>query len=147
MIDKSSVLITGLGIVSPLGSTIDTFWDNLVNGKCGIRLITAFDTRGLPTTFAGHVEGFDPLAFMDKKTAQRSARFTQLSIAVVKQCMADAGIEVVDSNRERIGIYVGSSICSLEDTEREGFSANFQWDKIPIMTSIRQCNHAPAYTL
>ncbi len=102
----------------------------------------------LPTQIAGEITDFDPLDFMDKKTAKRSARFTQFAIAAVKQAMEDSGLEINDENRHRIGIYLGSSLCGLSTIEKSlVMSHDKGWKTIPPFSTIAMCNHAPAYTL
>jgi 3-oxoacyl-[acyl-carrier-protein] synthase II len=116
------VVITGLGIVSPVGNTVATAWDNLVNGRGGIAPIAAFDASILPTRFAGEVKDFDPGAWMSPKEVRRMDRFIHLGLAATKMALDDAHLVIDDSNAERIGVNVGSGIGGLpmiEDNIRE----------------------------
>ena len=113
------VVITGLGIISPIGNDVPTFWNNLKNGVCGIDNITEFDTSNLPVHIAGKIKDFDPLAFgMDKPFTRKQGMFTQYGVAAAWQAMQDAGLrsEGEDANIDpfRLGVYVGSGIGGFE---------------------------------
>ena len=85
------VVITGLGIISPLGNDVPTFWNNLKNGVCGIENITEFDTSALPVHIAGKIKDFDPLNYgMDKPFTRKQGMFTQYGVAAAWQAMQDA---------------------------------------------------------
>ncbi len=119
---KRRVVITGLGIVSPVGNTIPAVWDNLVNGRGGIGPITKFDPAPLTTRIAGEVKGFDPAQWMSPKEVRRMDTFIHYGIAATKMAMDDAGLVVTEENAERIGVNVGSGIGGLpmiEDNIRE----------------------------
>src|SRR5262245_34832512 len=90
----SRVVVTGMGTVNPLGKTVEEYWDGLIEGRSGAAPIEGFDTSRLATKFACQVRGFDPADYMDRKVAQRSARFTQLALAASGQALADAGLDV-----------------------------------------------------
>lgn len=109
------VVITGIGVVSPVGNNKEDFWKNLTAGKSGIRKIEAFDTTEYGTHFGGEVVGYDPKAyFKDFKDARRADRFTQLAMGAAKQAISESGIDTDESlNKERIGIMVGSGIGGL----------------------------------
>src|SRR5437660_12236460 len=92
------VVVTGLGCVSPIGLSVDEYWQNLLAGVSGAARITSFDPQGLPVQIAAEVKGFDPGDFMDRKAARRMERFSQFSIAATGQALAHAGLEVTDSN-------------------------------------------------
>jgi len=112
------VVITGIGVVSPVGNNKDDFWKNLVAGKSGIRNIEAFDTTEYTTKFGGEVVGYDPKAyFNDFKDGRRADRFTQLAMGASKMAIAESGIDSPELNRERIGIMVGSGIGGLGTLE------------------------------
>lgn len=119
---KRRVVITGLGIVSPVGNTVAEAWDNIVNGRGGIGPIAAFDASVLPTRFAGEVKNFDPAAWMSPKEVRRMDRFIHFGLAATKMALDDAGISVTEQNAERFGVNVGSGIGGLpmiEDNIRE----------------------------
>ncbi len=92
------VAITGLGIISPVGSTVDDAWANIVNGKSGIREITKFDVSRFPTRFGGSVQGFDVNDYLAPKDARKIDVFIHYGIAASMQAIADSGIEVSDAN-------------------------------------------------
>ncbi|HYY55200.1 MAG TPA: beta-ketoacyl-ACP synthase II [Candidatus Dormibacteraeota bacterium] len=89
--ERRRVVVTGLGMITPLGNDVDSTWRELVAGRSGIGRITTFDPSALETKIAGEVKGFDPLRYMDRKEARRTDRFAQFAIAVAKQAMDDAG--------------------------------------------------------
>ncbi len=118
------VVITGLGIISPIGNDVPTFWNNLKNGVCGIDKITEFDTELLPVHIAGKIKDFDPLQFgMDKPFARKQGMFTQYGVAAAYQAINDAGLRSSgdDANIDpfRLGVYVGSGIGGFEIQFRE----------------------------
>jgi 3-oxoacyl-[acyl-carrier-protein] synthase II len=113
IMDNRRVVITGVGIVSPVGIGKDLFWDNLVNGVSGIKTIDYFDTAGYTSKIAGVVEGFDIEDYIDKKEARRMDRFQHFAIAGASMACADAGLIINDSNAERIGVIVGSGIGGI----------------------------------
>ncbi|MFO0335545.1 MAG: beta-ketoacyl-ACP synthase II [Pseudomonadota bacterium] len=110
---KRRVVVTGMGIVSPVGSTIPTAWDNVVNGRSGIAPITRFDTSAFPTRFAGDVRDFDVAQYLDAKEARRMDPFVQYGFAAGVQALKDAGLVVNDSNAARVGVAMGSGIGGL----------------------------------
>jgi 3-oxoacyl-[acyl-carrier-protein] synthase II len=119
---KRRVVITGLGIVSPVGNTVASAWDNLVNGRGGIANITKFDASMLPTRFAGEVKNFNPADWMSAKEVRRMDAFIHYGLAATKMALDDAGIVIDDSNATNIGVNVGSGIGGLpmiEDNIRE----------------------------
>ncbi len=118
---KRRVVVTGLGIVSPVGNGVEQCWDNIVNGRSGIATITRFDAGILPTRFAGEVKNFDAAQFMSPKEVRRLDAFIHYGIAATKMALADANLEITEANAERIGVNVGSGIGGLpmiEDTVR-----------------------------
>jgi 3-oxoacyl-[acyl-carrier-protein] synthase II len=120
--NKRRVVITGLGIVSPVGNNVATAWDNIVNGRSGIAPITRFDASVLPTRIAGEVKNFNPADWMSPKEVRRMDAFIHFGLAAAKLALDDAGFEINDSNAERVGVNVGSGIGGLpmiEDNIRE----------------------------
>ncbi|MEN9559111.1 MAG: beta-ketoacyl-acyl-carrier-protein synthase [Pseudomonadota bacterium] len=109
------VVVTGLGIVSPVGIGVTAAWDSIVHGRSGITQITKFDAvkAQLPTTIAGEVKGFDPGLYMSPKEARRFDTFIHHALAAAKEAIADAGIEKHPVFAERIGINIGSGIGGL----------------------------------
>ncbi|MDI3257188.1 MAG: beta-ketoacyl-ACP synthase II [Kyrpidia sp.] len=110
---KRRVVVTGVGVLTPIGNDVSVFWSNLLAGCSGIRRIDRFDVSEFPTQIAGMVEDFDPEAFMDKKEARRMDRFAQFAVAAAKMAFDDAGLSMADSDPERVGVYIGSGIGGL----------------------------------
>lgn len=102
------VVITGLGVISPVGNDRETAWANLVNGISGLGMITRFDVSNYEHKVAGEVRDFDPAQWMDFKDARRTDRAVHYAVAVARQALADSGLEVNDANRDEIGVIFGS---------------------------------------
>ncbi|ABB14567.1 beta-ketoacyl-ACP synthase II [Carboxydothermus hydrogenoformans] len=113
------VVVTGLGLISPLGIGIKENWDNLMKGVSGVREVSSFDTTGFATRIAAEVRDFDPLKFIDKKEARRMDRFTQFAVAATKLAIEDAGLELSKINPERAGIFIGSGIGGIKTLEEQ----------------------------
>jgi 3-oxoacyl-[acyl-carrier-protein] synthase II len=110
------VVITGMGVVTPVGNSIETFWSNLKNGVSGIRAIDAFDTTEYDCKIGGQVRDFDPKPFFKSpKDVRRTDRFTHFAMAAAKMAIADSGIDVANLNeRDRFGVIVGTGIGGLK---------------------------------
>ncbi len=115
---KRRVVVTGLGLVSPVGLNVKEAWDNILAGRSGIGPITHFDVSAFPVRFGGSVRGFDPTAYMSEKDARKMDTFIQYGIAAAAEAVADAGLEVTEDNAERIGVAIGSGIGGLGTIER-----------------------------
>ncbi len=119
---KRRIVITGLGVVSPVGIGTAENWQNILAGKSGIGRVTRFDATGYPATIAGEVKNFDPTQFgISEKEARRMDRFIQLGMAASIEAIKDSGLEVTEANAERIGVHLGSGIGgvgTIEDTTR-----------------------------
>jgi 3-oxoacyl-[acyl-carrier-protein] synthase II len=111
---KRRVVVTGLGIVSPVGSTVAEAWDNVVHGRSFIGPINRFDTTNYPTRFAGDVRGFVVDDYLAPKEARRMDPFVQYGYAAATQAIKDSGLTVTDANSERIGVAMGAGIGGLE---------------------------------
>ena len=107
------VVVTGLGMLSPLGNSPESTWTNLLLGKSGIADITHFDTTEYPTRFAGLVKGFDAEDYMARKDARKMDLFIQYGVAAGVQAVKDSGIEINEENAPRIGVAIGSGIGGL----------------------------------
>jgi 3-oxoacyl-[acyl-carrier-protein] synthase II len=116
---RRRVVVTGMGIVSPVGSTLQSAWSNVLAGKSGIVPINHYDVSAYSTRFAGLVADFRPEEWMGVKEIKRTDSFIQYGVAAAKQAVADAGLAVTDANRERIGICVGSGIGGIGTIEAE----------------------------
>jgi 3-oxoacyl-[acyl-carrier-protein] synthase II len=119
---RRRVVITGLGIISPIGNDVSTAWNNALAGRSGITRITRFDASGFNAQIAGEVKDFDVTKYMSAKEARRMDTFIHYGIAASIEAIRDSGIEITDANRERIGCVVGSGIGGLpmiEDNHAE----------------------------
>lgn len=114
---KRRVVITGLGIVSPVGNDIQTAWDNIVNGRSGVRRITRFDPSAFTAQIAGEVKDFDVTQYISAKEAKTMDTFIHYGVAAGVQAWQDAGLEVTEDNADRIGVIVGSGIGGLPRIE------------------------------
>jgi 3-oxoacyl-[acyl-carrier-protein] synthase II len=106
-------VVTGLGVVSPVGNDVPTAWSNLVAGQSGISAITRFDASSFPTRIAGEVRGFDVSAYLPAKEARHFDLFVHYGIAAGVQALRDSGLQVSESNADRIGVIIGSGIGGL----------------------------------
>ena len=107
------VVVTGIGIISPVGLDAVTTWDSLINGRGGIDNITLFDASNHITKFAAEVKNFDPNKYIDRKLVRRMDRFTQLAVAASQEALQDSHLVIDDSNRNDISVMVGSGIGGL----------------------------------
>ena len=111
------VVVTGLGVVTPLGHEVNTFWQNLIAGQCGIDKITAFDATAFDTQIAGEVRNFDPLpAFPSPKEIRRTDRYSQFGIYSAWSALKDSGLDLTKENVDEIGVFLGSGIGGLATT-------------------------------
>ncbi|NWF76712.1 MAG: beta-ketoacyl-ACP synthase II [Nitrospirae bacterium] len=115
--DKRRVVITGMGMITPLGIGVKESWDALLSGKSGIRRITKFDASQFPTQIAGEVEGFNPEDYIEIKEIKKMDRFIHLAIAASTMAMSDSGIKITQQNADRVGVLVGSGIGGLHTIE------------------------------
>ncbi|MGN6294640.1 MAG: beta-ketoacyl-ACP synthase II [Chitinophagaceae bacterium] len=113
------VVVTGMGALTPLGNSVDEYWNGLINGVSGADIITLFDASKFRTKFACEVKNFDPTQFLDKKEARKIDRFTQFALVASDQAMADAGLTKDNINPDRIGVVLGSGIGGLITFQNE----------------------------
>jgi beta-ketoacyl-acyl-carrier-protein synthase II len=111
---RPRVVITGIGAITPLGSSISQFWEGLVAGQSGIRKITQFDASDMPCQIAGEVPDFDPEDYMERKEVRRVARSAQFALGAATQAVTDAGLPDTMVNGERVGVVFGTTIGGLE---------------------------------
>ncbi len=116
---KRRVVVTGLGIISPLGNDLASSWDGIVNGRSGINEITHFDASAMPTRIAGEVKDFDPGLWMTPKDIKKMDPFIHYGVAASLMAVRDAGLEVNESNAERIGAMIGSGIGGILGIEEQ----------------------------
>ena len=115
---KRRVVVTGLGLLTPVGNTVEESWKNIVAGKSGIAPITAFDASDFATRISGSVKDFDASLYISPKDQKKMDTFIHFGIAAGIQALEDSGIEVTDSNAERIGVAIGSGIGGLPSIEK-----------------------------
>lgn len=117
---KKRVVVTGLGIISPVGNDILSFWDSLKNGKNGVGPITSFDASAFDSRIAAEVKNFDPTHYgISVKDIKRTAKFVQYAVAAAKQAVESSGLVLDKEDRDRIGVIIGSGIGSLHTIEEE----------------------------
>ncbi|WP_342422941.1 beta-ketoacyl-ACP synthase II [Paenibacillus sp. FSL E2-0178] len=114
------VVITGMGVISPLGNTVEQFWSRLAAGESGISPITTFDTSHFKTKIAGSVQEFDPDARFGRKEARRMDRFSQFALAAAEEAWAHSGLQLDKIDRERLGVYVGSGVGGIQTLMEQG---------------------------
>ncbi len=110
---SNRVVVTGMGVISPLGMDIATTWEGLIAGKSGVDYITHFDASSHDTKFAGEVKGFEPTDYIGRKEARRMDRFTQLAVVASTQAVEQAGLQIDPGNQDSIGVLIGSGIGGL----------------------------------
>ncbi len=113
------VVITGMGALAPNGTGVDEFWNGLVSGKSGINLITSFDSKSFPSRIAGEISGFDPLRYMNRKCARRTARFAQLAVAAAVMAASDAGLSGGKTVTGRTAAFIGTASGAMDVLEKE----------------------------
>ncbi len=113
------VVVTGLGILSPIGNSIDEVWDSLMTGRSGTASITRFDASGFETRIAGEVRNFDPRDRLGPKEARRTDRYVQLAVAAAQDALVSAELKIDDRNQRRVGVLIGTALGGIETAERE----------------------------
>jgi 3-oxoacyl-[acyl-carrier-protein] synthase II len=155
------IVVTGIGVVSPVGQDARSTWDALVGGKSGIAPITRFDPAGYQTTFAGEVKGFDPAARMGRKDVRRTDRYSHFAVASALEALEQAGLTIDDEIADRVGVLIGSGMggaetldAGMETVLTEGpsrlspffmpmFLGNMASGTVAIATGARGPNFAP----
>ena len=113
------VVVTGMGVISPLGCSVERYWRGLLDGRSGVGLITHFDATPYPCRIAAEVRDFDPLDFIDQKEARRMARFSQMAVAATRIALEDARLQIGPANADRVGVFLGTGIGSFTTIEQE----------------------------
>jgi 3-oxoacyl-[acyl-carrier-protein] synthase II len=158
---EQRVVVTGIGVVSPVGHDAQSTWDALVRGESGIVPITRFDPTGYQTTFAGEVKGFDPAARMGRKDVRRTDRYSHFAVASALEALEQAGLTIDDAIADRVGVLIGSGMggaetldAGMETVLTEGpnrlspffmpmFLGNMASGTVAIATGARGPNFAP----
>jgi 3-oxoacyl-[acyl-carrier-protein] synthase II len=113
------VVVTGLGLVTPVGNSVEDTWSALMAGRSGVDFIKKFDTDKFPVRFAAEVKDFDPLNYVEKKEARKMGAFIHYAIAAADEAVRDSGLKVTDENSEQVGTYISSGIGDFWAIERE----------------------------
>lgn len=116
---KHRAVITGMGVISPVGNQLDEFWNNLIEGKSGIGLLTRFDTSDMPTKVAAEVKNFEPTDWISKKESRHMDRFTQFALAAAKLAVQDSGLDLEKVDKERAGTVIGCGIGGVTTFEEQ----------------------------
>jgi 3-oxoacyl-[acyl-carrier-protein] synthase II len=116
--ERARIVVTGMGLVTPLGADIGTFWNGLVEGRSGVGPVSLADMDGVPSKIAAEVRDFEPRAFMDARDARRMSRASQFAVAAARMALCDAGFTVTDANRHEVGVLMASGSTSPADTEQ-----------------------------
>ena len=114
---RKRVVITGMGLMSPLGETVDEYWQSLLKGKSGVGPMTLVDPAEYPCKVSGEVSNFDPGQYVNPKEAKRMARFSQLAVAAAAVAVEDANLDLSKENSERLGVVMGNGIGGFPTTE------------------------------
>ena len=138
------VVVTGMGAITPVGLSVDEFWQSVKEGKHGFATITKFDTTDYKCHIAAEVKGFDGKDYMDFKAAKRMELFCQYAVAATKEAMEDAGLDMEKEDPFRVGVSVGSGIGSLQAMEREHIKLLEKGPSriSPLMVPMMICNMA-----
>jgi 3-oxoacyl-[acyl-carrier-protein] synthase II len=113
------VVITGIGLVTPIGDTVDEYWENLIAGKSGVSRITRFDSSILPTQIAAEVKNFNPEKYLDKKQARRVDISQQYGVVAAGNAIEDAKLDISSNNPDRAGVIIGSGVGGIETFEKQ----------------------------
>ncbi len=113
------VVITGMGAVTPIGNNVESFWEGIKSGKCGIDTVTHFDASGFKTQIAGEVKDFDPTEYMEKKEARKMDRYTQLAVVAASEAVSDSGLDMEKEDPWRVGVITGSGIGGIKTLEEQ----------------------------
>lgn len=116
---KRRVVITGMGVVTPIGETVDLFWDRLIDGRSGVRNVTLFDTTKFDVKIGGECTDFDCNAHIDKKLSKRMDRYAQLALVAAREAVAHSGLDLSTENLDRIGVITGTGIGGLWELETQ----------------------------
>jgi 3-oxoacyl-[acyl-carrier-protein] synthase II len=115
---KRRVVVTGIGMITPVGLDTETSWEGLVNGKSGIGPITQFDDKAIPTQIAGEIHGFEPEKFIELKEIKKMDRFIHLAMAASQMAMDSSGLKITEENAERVGVMVSAGMGGLPAIEK-----------------------------
>lgn len=117
--EQRRVVVTGMGVISPLGLNVKDSWDKVINAESGIDKIESFNTEGFDVTFAGEVKGFDPETYIHKKEVKKMDRFIQLCLGAAEMAIKDSGLDLEKLNMQRVGTLIGNGIGGLQSIEAQ----------------------------
>ena len=140
------VVVTGMGLLTPVGNDVPSTWEALCQGKSGVGPITSYDTSQFCVHFGAEIKNFDPLLYMDRKTIRHTDPFEHFAVATAKQALIQSGLKITEENADDIGVYIGSGVGGLA-TYHEQFQILFQKgpDRIsPYFPTMSMVNAAPA---
>ncbi|OFW62732.1 MAG: beta-ketoacyl-[acyl-carrier-protein] synthase II [Actinobacteria bacterium RBG_19FT_COMBO_36_27] len=140
------VVVTGLGIISPLGLEVDKFWNNLISGKSGVSRIEHFDVEKIASRIAAQIKDFKPEDYIDFKQARRMDRFAQFAVAAASDAIKDSGLKIDPVNEDKIGVLIGSGVGGLATLEQQHEKLLSKGaDKVsPFVIPMMICNMAAA---
>src|SRR6266481_4596780 len=119
---RTRVVVTGMGTVNPLGKNLEEFWHGPIEGRGGVSPIERFPTDRLATKFAFQVNSFDATDYMERKAAQRMARFSQMAVAASGMALADSGVDLAKEDSFRVGVAMGTGIGAFDDMTQGAIS-------------------------
>lgn len=142
------VVVTGLGVVAPVGNTLEEYWEALLAGRNGIERITLFDPSRHGSQIAGEVKGFDPHQYLERKQAKRMDRFAQFALAASLQALSDAQLEINDLNADQIGVMIGTGIGGIKvlEDQQEVYLSRGPSRCSPFMVPMMIANMAAGLT-
>ncbi|HKY84574.1 MAG TPA: beta-ketoacyl-ACP synthase II [Anaerolineales bacterium] len=151
---NSRVVVTGFGLITPIGTGVDAFWDSLKNGRGGVRRITQFDPSSLTSQIAGEVPDFDPGVYLNRKDARRMSRASQFAVGAAQLAVQDAGLTIDESNREDVGVLIASGASSplesesmVRDFDRGGYGKINPFHVTGSLPNMPSCQVAIHYGL
>jgi beta-ketoacyl-acyl-carrier-protein synthase II len=146
--EQHRVVITGLGAITPLGCSVNEYWDGLIHGRSGIRRISLFDASHLPCQIAGEVPDFDPSIYMDRKTARRMPRSSQFAVAAARQALVDAGLDTPMAEPERTAVYFATAVGGLDHlTSANDLYLAKGYDRMPPLYLPSGIPNIPAFLI
>src|SRR5215469_10932911 len=141
------VVVTGMGLLTPVGNDVPSTWEALCQGKSGVGPITSYDTSQFRVHFGAEIKNFDPSLYMDRKAIRHTDPFEHFAVATAKQALTQSGLKITEENADDIGVYIGSGVGGLA-TYHEQFEILFQRgpDRIsPYFPTMSMVNAAPAF--
>ncbi|MEM9542507.1 MAG: beta-ketoacyl-ACP synthase II [Cyanobacteria bacterium P01_E01_bin.42] len=147
-LQRKRVVITGLGAITPLGNTVEEYWQGLIEGRNGIDIVTHFDPSEHACRIGGEVKGFNPHDYIPKKDAKRMDRFAQFAVSASKQALLDAKLEIDDLNADRIGVLIGTGVGGIKvmETQQEVYLTKGPSRCSPFMIPMMIANMAAGLT-